>query len=671
MSLLSIGTNALNANQQAINTVGRNIANVNSDGYTRNVTRMGEQGVPMTGVTVDVQRITDTFMTTQVWKDNYTLASDEAMSSKLSFLDSIVGSTSNNISTRLDEYFAAMQTVADEPTLISARQLFLSEADSLAKTFNTIDAKMQDQNDLILQEMKAAVAGVNELAQSIADFNGQIQAQEGMGKNVSELLDERDRLVKELSSLVGTNVVVDSNNRFNIFLGQGQPLVVANNANTLSLMPGANDPNEPQIFLKSEKGVETDITSQIYGGEISGLMEYRDEVLAPARSELGRLAIVFANTMNEQNRKGIDINGAKGSNIFNPMNTGSVLVNTNNNATSSSGSMSFYDVTELTTSDYSVRIGKPDMSGNPTFEITRESDGKVFKSTQMTEVSTLPATNTLGMGQAGVYQTSGTNVKFSIDGFTVSINASSIVEGDEFTLQPTKNGAGQIKSTLKNPSLVAAASPVRTYEGTSNTGTGTISDINVLNTMDSSPLRMGGATLPLRIEFNPLNALGEENFTVYDSSVSPEVAIASLTGVVYAEDMTVEIDGYEFSIGGSPNVGDEFILEKNKNGASDNTNFLQMVDLQSADTLDGNNYQDAYGQMLAWVGIKAQNANLSYTASSSALETSESALESVRGVNLDEEAANLVKFQQAYAAAAQIITAQQTIFTSLLNAVRG
>jgi len=225
---------------------------------------------------------------------------------------------------------------------------------------------------------------------------------------------------------------------------------------------------------------------------------------------------------------------------------------------------------------------------------------------------------------------------------------------------------------MRRPEQVAAASPVRTYEGKNNNGTAVISSVEVLNTMDSAPLRMGNATLPLEVRVTGPNALMEYSLTVYDnSSPGAPVAIPSLTGLVYEEGMEIEFEGYKFSIDGVVANGDSYFIEKNTGGKSDNTNFLQMIDLQMAEIVDGNNYQDAYGEMLSWVGIKAQNAELSFKSSTSALSTSESSLESTRGVNLDEEAAKLVKFQQAYSAAAQLITAQQTIFNSLLGAVRG
>jgi flagellar hook-associated protein 1 FlgK len=666
MSLLSVGTNALNANQRALANVGRNIANVNSEGYSRNVTSMSEQGVSLSGVTVDVKRITDEFMVTQVWKDQSTLAMDETITDKLGFLDSIMGSSTNNISTRLDEFFASAHLVSDDPMLLSARQLFLSQADTVAQTFNTVDAKMQDQNSLILAELSSTTSGINEITKSIANFNKQVSYLQGKGQEAFEILDERDRLVKELSGLVGITVVPDSNNRYNVFVGQGQPLIVGTNASTLVLQPGSEDPNRPQLLLESGNGVQVDITDKINGGKVSGLIDYRDNVLSPVRNEMGRLAIVFANTMNEQQRSGQDLNGQKGVNMFNNMDSGTVLINSANQGTSSTAFMSFYDVSKLTTSDYSMRVGTTDSLGNPTFEVTRQIDGKVFKSSQMTSVSSLPPTDTMGLSQDNVYEVTGNTIKFSLDGFTVSMKSTTYAQGDKFLLQPTSKAAGLIKNTMKRSEQVAAASPLRTFEGLSNVGTAKISSVKVNNTLDSSPIRSGSAVLPLEVRVHGPNALGEDLITLH----GPSGAIASHSSIPYNEGDVVSVDGYEFTIDGSFLTGDVYHIEKNTDGTSDNKNSLLMLDLQMAKTTDGNNYQDAYGSTLAWVGVRAQESQLNYKSSTASFSTSKAALESVRGVNLDEEAALLVKFQQAYSAAAQLISAQQTIFNSLLSALR-
>lgn len=666
MSLLSVGVSALNANQKALANVGNNIANVNSDGYSRKITSMNERGVSLSGVVVDVKRVTDEFMVTQTWKDQSALSMDETITSKLGFLDSIMGSSTNNISTRMDEFFAAANLVSDDPMLISARQLLLSQSDNLAKIFNGVDLKMQEQGNLIYEEVESATSAINQIAKSIANLNTQVGYLETRGQDAFDVYDERDRLVKELSSLVGVNVVIDSKNKYNVYVGQGQPLIIAGNASTLSMKPSSEASNRPQILLDSGNGFMVDITDKTHGGRVSGLMEYRDNVLAPASNEMGRLAIVFANTMNDQQRSGVDLNGKKGLNMFNDMNTGTVVVNTSNSPQSSTAYMSFYDVSKLTTSNYSMELGKPDNLGNPTFEVTRDSDGKVFKSSQMTNIASLPASNTMGFSQDNVFEVTGNTIKFSIDGFVVSMKASTYMDGDKFSLQPTANAAGQFKNIMKRPDQVAAASPLRSFEDPANNGTAKISDIKVNDTDDNSPLRLGSATLPLEVRVHGPNALGENLITLY----GPLGPMALSSNIPYNEGDVVSLDGYEFTIDGDIQIGDIYHLEKNVDGKSDNKNSLLMLDLQMAKTTDGNSFQDTYATTLSWVGIRAQEAQLSYQASTSALSTSTSSLESVRGVNLDEEASLLLKFQQAYSAAAQLITTQQTIFNSLLSAIR-
>jgi len=664
MSLLTLGSNALNANQRALANVGSNIANVNSEGYSRKVTSMSEQGTALSGVKVDVKRMTSNFMVTQLWKDQSALSMDQAMADKIGDLDMIMGSSSNNISTRIDDFFKAANMVSSDPMSVSSRQLFLSQSVNMAEKFNNIDDQISNQNEVVFSEIKNVMHGINELANGIAHLNAQIASPKSEGQSGFEALDERDRLVQELSSLIGINVVTNAKGDYSVFVGQGQPLVIGFSAGTMSVQHGSEDPNKPKILLESGNNFRVDITDKVNGGQLSGILEYRNNILAPARNQMGRLATVFANTMNDQQRSGLDLNGQMGMDLFNKMNSGSVKISTENSATSSSGAMSFYDVSKLTASDYSMRMGSFDGMGNPTFEVTRNYDGKVFKSSTMTSVSSLPPGDTKGLSQDNVFDVTGDTIKFSIDGFTASVKTSTYIKGDRFLLQPTSGAAGLIKSTLSRPDQIAAASPLRTSEGSSNTGSAKISSIKVNNTADSSPLRSGTATLPVQIVVHGPNAFGDDLITL-NGPLGP-----IMSNVIYVEGDVVSVDGYEFTIDGDIVIGDVYDIVKNVDGKSDNKNALMMIDLQIEKTADGKSYQDAYTTTLAWVGTSAQESQLNHRTSKATLSTSKSSLESVRGVNLDEEAALLVKFQHAYSAAAQLISAQQAIFNSLLSAMR-
>lgn len=674
-SILNIGVQALNANQTALSYVGQNIANVNTEGYTRQTVQMGTQKPPVLGVEVtDIQRMTDLFMVRQVWADTSTFNSHEAFSQKIAQLDSLLVSDSTSLSTSMDSYFASLQQVVDDPLFIANRELFLSEAESLANSFNSFDSKLRNQSNLVNTEIRSRVDTVNSITENIASLNVQIGKLEAAGQNSNSLQDERDLLVKDLSGYVTANVISQDGLTYNIMLGTGQPLVVGNTAAKLDVRNSATDPTQIDIFMSNSNGVDTRVTNQLGSGAIGGLVRYRDDVLQPTINEIGRLAIVFSETMNQQHRKGMDLNGEMGQDLFAPIKTGEVTAHADNESKGVATRVDFYDVEALTGSDYRF-----DVTGIDAYRVTRLSDGAKFNLDDMTSVTS--SADFLAAEEAGntpVYfeDTANGTLQVSMDGMTFTLKGATAT-GDSYLIQPTRTGAQLMDAELTNPKMLALASPLRVEPSPSNSGNAEVAGITITKAEDTSPLRnmggTGGATLPLEVVFNAPDASGQITYTVYDNS-DPDnpVALTGLENQPYTagEPIAIEQDGYEIVLENQPEPGDRFTIEFNTDGYSDNSNALAMSDLQDKPIVNGFSYQDTYGQMLAKVGTQASNADIAYSSSKAVLTASEDALQSVAGVNLDEEAARLVQYQQAYSAAAQIISAYQSIFDSLISAVR-
>lgn len=664
-SILNIGVQALNANQTALSYVGQNIANVNTEGYTRQTVQMGTQQPPILGVQVtDIQRMTDMFLVNQVWSDTSVLSSNEAFSEKIAQLDKMLVSDSTSLSTSMDSYFASLQQVVDDPLFIANRELFLAEADSLANAFQDFDRKLHSQTDLINTEIRSAAERVNSITKNIADLNVKISTLDASGQSSNELQDERDRLIKDLSQYVTTKVTSQDGVSYNVMIGTGQPLVVGNTAARLDVKKSAEDPTQVDIYMTNGTGVEAKITDQLGAGAIGGLVRYRDQVLQPTINEVGRLAIVFSDTMNEQHRKGMDLNGDIGQDLFTPIYEGQVTGHADNKNQSVRAHVGFYDVQALTGSDYRF-----EQTGINDFRLTRLSDGQRLSMSDLTEVSSADQ-----LDQSGVYYRDPANgmLSVSLDGMTFNLRGDPVI-GDSYLIQPTRNGGGMMETELTNPKMLALASPLRVESSTTNTGNAEVSLVNVTSAKDTSPLRKGTAELPLEIVFNAPDADGNITYNVYMNADSDNPIIYDgMENLLYADGVPVafEQDGYEITFDNQPNPGDRFTIEFNKDGYSDNANALAMSDLQNQSLVNGFSYQDTYGQMLAKVGTQASTAEIAYSSSKAVLQSSENALQSIAGVNLDEEAANLVKLQQAYSAAAQLISAYQTIFDSLISAVR-
>jgi len=670
--LLSIGTQALNANSSALAYTGQNISNVNTEGYSRQRVNFATQEPPILGVKIqDIQRITDSYLVEQVWRDQSALSSSEQQAGKLELLDKLMVSESTNLSAAMDDYFASVQKAVDDPLYIANRQLLLAEASALISTFKDFDSRMEQQLTSLTTEAGSIVSSINSITTNIASLNTRISALASSGQNYNSLMDERDQLTKELSSYVSVDIV-SSNGGItnNVLLANGEPLVTSGLSVTLAVADGTPDPAQIQIVL--QRGTNrSDITGLLGEGELGGMFSYRDEILQPARAEVGRLALVFTETVNEQHRKGIDLDGLMGLDLFTPIQQGQSFSKGSNTTTGASTSLTYYDVSQLTAADYQVEI-----TGVNTFSVKRLSDNAIFKSGTMSDLNSIETVGSNGafsVDQGSSRQT----LTLSLDGFTFKLNsAASPQVGDIYLLQPTKTAARNMGLAITNPASLALASPLRVTPADSNDGNAQVELIEILDASDTSILRPGQLDRPVEIVFNA-GSPSQPTFNVYDMT-DPDnpVLIEGFENLEYISGQPIVFtdsagnDLYQITLRNLPKAGDRFLIEYNTDGVSDNTNALALANLQTIGTVNGYSYQNAYGQLLSKVGTQANVVKVSLLANQSVLSSSENALESVRGVNLDEEAAKLIQYQQAYTASTRLITAYQDIFDSLISAVR-
>lgn len=678
-NLLSLGIQAAQANKTALSVVGQNISNVNTPGYNRQVANLST--LPgQSGVEVDkISRITDDFLTRQLWADTASYFRSDIFSDLASELDNLLASNSTSISTAMDQYFNALQNAVDDPTSLPNRELFVAESEALARRFNDLNTVVVRQNEKINENLESYSAQVTTLGADIADLNNKIRLETVAGKPANELRDQRDRLVEQLSELIDVRVVAQDGDEFAVFVANGQPLVVGITANQMRPVQGNPDPTQDGIALVIA-GNEVTITNSMQGGKIGGVLDYRNDVLVPAMNEIGRIAIAFAETMNEQHQKGMDLDGKLGGLLFNDVNSSIAMTNRIRTNEFNAGALAasyvkITDVNDLKASDYEISIGS---SGDLT--IWRLSDNKRLTLDDFTAVPA-SATNSAVPEQpltepntyfanwdAGV-------VHLSFDGISIELNAvGRFIEGDRYLIQPTRNGAAEIGTVVNNGRQLALASPVRVSTSPDNTGTGRV-EVTVTNiNAPTFQAAAGEMSPPVEIVFN---AGSPKTFTVYDMSVPDAPVPLTITGVgtlanqIYTPGQAITLDGYEIVISNQPSVGDRFSFGYNTDGVSDNRNALAMSNLQLADTLEGGSYQDIYGRLIERVGTDTSVASINREASLSVLTSTQESKASMSGVNLDEEAAKLVQFQQAYQASAQLISASQTLFDALLNSVRG
>lgn len=642
-SIFGTATSGLLAFQRALSTTGHNIANVNTPGFSRQRVEVGTQipqasgaGFIGTGVqATSVVRLYDNFLAERVRNTTASTNDLNIYRQYATRIADVLGDNDAGLNGALENFFNAVQGVSNDPSSIPARQLMLSEADSLVSRFQYLDTQISANRKEVNDQLGSLVAEVNSLSESIAAINEDIVVATGRagGQPPNDLLDERDHLIERLSELVSVQTLNQSDGSINVFIGTGQSLVTGFRAATLSVAGSPFDATEKDI-LYTVGSVSSVITDNISGGKLGGLLRFREEVLDPAQNGLGRIAAVLGTEFNNQHVLGMDLNGAQGTAFFS-LGTPQTSAST---ANTGSGTVAVnYDsanIGNLTTRDYI-------MSYNGAAWSLADTDGNPVT---MTGLGTLAS-------------------PFLADGLSIVVGGAPAA-GDRFQIRPTRDGGEDIGMLTNNVRNIAAAAPVRISEATNangvptNTGSGAIAFNNVT-----------GAFTPLAatINFTFDSALNQFNYSDGGAVVG---TIAYNPATDSGTSFTVA--GVNFTVTGTPANTDQFNIATNTNGAGDNGNALLLGSLQTALTVENGttNFQGGYAQLISDMGTKARKADISSTAQLALHRQAKADRDALSGVNLDEEAANLVRFQQAYQAMAQVVTVADSMFQTLLNAVQ-
>ncbi|WP_312169265.1 flagellar hook-associated protein FlgK [Stutzerimonas kunmingensis] len=681
--LLSIGLSGLAASKTQLSITGHNITNVNTPGYSRQDASQATRSPQFSGAgyigsgtsLVDVRRSYSEFLTSQLRSSTSLNRDVEAYKSQIDQLDSLLAGTTTGITPSLQKFFSALQTAAEDPANIPARQLVLAEAEGLARRFNTVYDRLSEQNNFTNKQMAAVTDQVNRLAGSIGSLNEAIAVAAANGKQPNDLLDARDEAVRQLSGYIGVTVVPQDDSSFNVFIGSGQPLVVGSTVAKLEVVPGQGDPNRHEVQFISG-GSRQGITSQITGGELGGLIRYREEVLDSTMNSLGRLSLAVSDQVNTQLRQGLDLKGDVGEALFGNYNEPALAKLRVNAFAGNSNAQPVLNITDpsvLTTSDYLMEY---DPSGP---KVRRLSDNQLMNVTDTT-----PPTGVLTItDKAGVDQ-----------GFQVVLGSPAPVADDKFSLQPTRRGAADITAVLDQADQLAFAAPVRAEAGLQNSGTGKITQPDLVSVLDASnpelavDAKQAMEALQTYLGNGRLLEFGAAgNFSLPAGVTSvPDLAAGGFkSGQTNSVKLAFETGGYKYELSvqlsGTPNAGDDFTLDFNQSGVSDNRNALKLVDLQSKQTVgvsldaDGNvisgvSFTDGYGELVERVGTLTAQARMDSEATGSILKQATDNRDSLSAVNLDEEAANLIKFEQYYNASAQIIQVARSLFDTLISSFR-
>ncbi len=628
--LFEIGISGLNAAQANLRTASHNISNAATPGFTRQeavqstaLSQLTEAGFVGNGVKVDtVRRIYSEFLSNQVVSSQARSSELDTYYSQLTQIDNLLADPRAGLSAALTSFFNSVQDVATNPQNYASRQDLISGANSLVDRFRLIDGQLAALRLSINDQIDLTVTSINSLAKEIASLNESIVLAKGYasgGDEPNDLLDQRDQMVLELNKLIRATVVEQDDGAINVFIGNGQPLVAGYKTSDLVAMRDPYDASQLTVGFTTP-GITLPISESVLGGgSLGGLLAFRRDGLDTTQNQLGRIAVALGERFNLQHRLGQDLNGVLGGDFFN-IGAPDVISATTNTGTAVIAA-SYLDSNALTTSDYRL-----DYDG-ANYIVTRLSDN------QQTTFAALPA---------------------NIDGVTLSLASGAPAAGDGFVIRPTRPGGSTLSVTLSLPEEIAAAAPVRTSEGGANIGSGFIS----AGSVNFPPPPDANLQQPVSITFT--------SATTFDVT---GIGTGNPVGVAYTPGANITYNGWTVQIDGAPQTGDSFSIDPNTGGVADNRNALLLAGLQTTSIIGNGTatLESAYAAMVGDVGSRTRELQIASNAEATLLQQHVQARESYSGVNLDEEAANLVRYQQLYQASGKVVQIASQMFDTILE----
>lgn len=658
-NLINIGLSGLNAAAWGLNATGQNISNLTTPGYSRvrpvyqetpgNHTASGY--MPQGVTTSSVQRVYSDFLNREMnnaLAKNSSLATYYALATELS---NYVGNPVEGFGKAMTGYFNGLQSVANSPATIAARQSTMSAAQMLADQVHAAASQYDQLRVSTNMQIAATVADINNYAKQIAQLNSEIAIAGAKGQPPNDLLDRRDLAISRLSELIGGQVVEGADG-VSVYMAGGQPLVQGSNRYELVAVSSPSDPTELSVAWLGRAGADpkqapVDLAdSTIQDGTLGGLFKFRRETLDPAQARLGAIAVSFAEQVNRQNTLGLDLNGRQGGDLFaygapttyaNSRNVGGAQLN-----------VTFADGVKPPVGDYALAF-----------------DGTTY---------------TLSDRVTGSVVGTATGMPASINGMNFDLNGT-MAPGDSFTVLPTRGVLNGFGLATTDPSAIAAASPVLGGRGANNMGSGkltasvsgpnfAIPDPPVTITFQSTPAPGQLAGFPVgstvTIDGTPptsIDITSADTPVPYDPSKGIKLSVSSVAPGGLS-DVRIELSG-------KPADGDTFTIASNAGGQADGSNALALANLLNAKAFTtGTTLTGAFADYVNTVGNTADQLKAAANVQNSVLSQVVAAQQSVSGVNRDEEAANLMYFQQLYQANSKVIQMASTMFDTVLGIFR-
>lgn len=432
-SALSTGLSGLLAYQRAINVHSQNIANVNTEGYVRQRVELIAQGnsnvlAGSAGVSIaQIRRDVNNYLLEQGRSSQSAATRSELMAGKADQIVGLVASADYGLDETLRELRNSFEALATEPTSTIIREEVFARLQTTIDRFKTMDSRLSEFEFEIEARLTEEVSRVNQLTQQIANLNAEIARQGMGGRAVSpSLLDARDRATNELADKIGIRVNERSDGSSSITTTGGLLLI---NGTTAATLARVNDPREPtrgRIVLQSGSK-STDVSREMTGGVIGGLLDTRSQLVENTRNELGRLAAAVVSTLNQRNSAGDDGDGASGSALLTIGTPMARAASTNTGA--ATVSVALGDARSLTASDYLIERGAS------SWTIRRLADDSMI--------------TPIGSGTGAD--------PWVLDGIEITIGGGAAVVGDSFLVRPTRSLIEGMSVAITGGNQLAAA----------------------------------------------------------------------------------------------------------------------------------------------------------------------------------------------------------------------
>lgn len=679
--LLTKGQTAVLAHQRALAITGQNINNINNPDYVRE--RAEYVSNPFGGLRgVESRRMIDEYIVGQLNRSHMDVAFQNGKLDQAEPLDSLLGNTESSINSAVTSFFNSVQDANNDPSSLTNRQVVISEAEGLMTRMSDFSRYLNDQENIVNERVRDSVQQINTLSKNIAELNNELKfgSSNVKGFDANSLRNQRDQQLEELSKLVSFDVVKSDSDAVQVNLKNGVPLVLKDGR--YNMITANSQPDTGRVEIQIESTNSSDPTKfylkpDQLGSALGGYMDYRDNQLLPAQRRIGQMALRIADTMNSQNQKGMDLDNQLGQKLFDLSSTPVRALDFEENTGNANINVGLLEGNSAKLTSDNLLITK---TGADTFTVqAADNQGRAIKNAPEVTISTAGNPSAIAVEEYGVELT--------------SANFSAASDGDKFLAKPVEDIAGDIGVAISRPEDLALAKPVRVSDDLENQGSANIELESINGT--SNFFDAAGKTLadgaPTGVAVDAVNSDGTFDVTLSRKNGSD----ITLTGLSDLKNLAQQANDqaaangnpapfagspldYDISINGQPAAGDSYSIEYNTDGFDDNRNGEAFTELQqnaqlrrsSADSDDANmTFAEGYSRVVSDIGSYVQQTRTRRDAAQAIESQTQAMYEAKSGVNLEEEAANLIQFERAYNAAARIITVAQRTFDSLLNAV--